>query len=62
MYVCVCVCVCVCVGAHVQRVLEELGQQADTVPQDDIVLVCKNATNLRVVRRCSTTNIEAKET
>ena len=36
-----------------QRVLEELGQPADTVPQEDIVLVCKNATNLRVVRSTS---------
>jgi len=41
---------CAAVGAHVQAVLEGLGQASDMVSQQDISLVCKNAANLRVVR------------
>lgn len=33
-----------------QKILEQLGQTADFVSQEDLVLVCKNAANVRVVR------------
>ena len=33
-----------------QKIVERLGQTSDCVSQEDVVLVCKNAANVRVVR------------
>ena len=44
---------CAAVTAHAERILEELGQPAGLVSQQDISLVCKNAASLRIVRTTS---------
>mmetsp|Transcript_769 Transcript_769/g.2042 ORF Transcript_769/g.2042 Transcript_769/m.2042 type:complete len:557 (+) Transcript_769:145-1815(+) len=41
---------CAMVLAHVRMVLQQLGKPTDHVTAEDVALVCKNATNLRLVR------------
>mmetsp|Transcript_17264 Transcript_17264/g.39818 ORF Transcript_17264/g.39818 Transcript_17264/m.39818 type:complete len:559 (-) Transcript_17264:1531-3207(-) len=41
---------CAIVLAHVRKVLQQLGKPIDHVTPEDVALVCRNATNLRLVR------------